>query len=766
MQGLIDTIKPKFQSNFHSFGQWLLYPQGWQVGTLDADNPIYAALAGLDSKPAIPGFNPGQSADTLYVTNGETTDYADTQAGTVAYTPELGEGTPGSGFVFPDDENLIQAEFEKTLPFSLSLARSAAHPDAPDSSTGINVKPFYLDQDEIDPQNGQQSLFDFKFSVSYGDPQEVRVLAKKSLGAVTLNYQVNGGAVQTGPTDEWTGGERYGPGHQDYYHVMRGTVTGTAPGDSVKVWFTGGGATSGSFTYHVQSDRSDTDRRVLIIAAEDYTGASQLPPGDTELTYLSWYTDALTANGIGFDVYDVDAQGRMAPDNLGVLSHYDAVIWYTGNDNVTREPGWGPGNASRLAMQELLEVRDYVNEGGRVLYTGQRAGQQYTTALGTQLYDPFENDRCRNADQTIRLPRCLALSGSGNSQGDPIEYTFGAAITSANGGIDPDSGDPFDISGLADPFSGIGWSLNGGNSARNQQVDASFIATGDFLKVTDPADKFPQFESSPVAEYLSGIAGPFDPHTGSSFMWSERSDEAYKRLSRTITVPAGGATISFWTSYNLELDFDYLIVEAHTVGQDDWTTLPDQNGHTSNDLSTDESCTGGWSNPADTANVLHPFLQHYQTFNEDGTCSNTGTTGEWNAANGSSSGWQQWQLDLSRYAGSQVEISITALSDWGLQQFPGVFVDDIVVSTGEGSTSFEDDPEPMDGWTVPGAPQDPEGIEEPNRNDWVRRGGLGIKEGAVVKTPDTLYMGFGFEGITGAKARNDVMKRSMDYLRR
>ena len=64
-------------------------------------------------------------------------------------------------------------------------------------------------------------------------------------------------------------------------------------------------------------------------------------------------------------------------------------------------------------------------------------------------------------------------------------------------------------------------------------------------------------------------------------MWSERADEGYKRLSRTITVPAGGATLSFWTSFNLELDFDYLIVEAHTVGQDDWTTLPDLNGHTS-----------------------------------------------------------------------------------------------------------------------------------------------------------------------------------------
>src|SRR3954468_6324037 len=30
MQGLIKRIKPRFQSNMHSFGPWLLYPQGWQ----------------------------------------------------------------------------------------------------------------------------------------------------------------------------------------------------------------------------------------------------------------------------------------------------------------------------------------------------------------------------------------------------------------------------------------------------------------------------------------------------------------------------------------------------------------------------------------------------------------------------------------------------------------------------------------------------------------------------------------------------------------
>ena len=143
-----------------------------------------------------------------------------------------------------------------------------------------------------------------------------------------------------------------------------------------------------------------------------------------------------------FDVYDVDVHGRTAPDNLGVLSHYDAVLWYTGDDVVTREPGWGPGNASRLAMQELLEVRDFVNQGGRVLYTGKAAGQQYTPGLGTQLYDPFENEQCGAVHPAIE-ERCLALLGSGNSQGDPIEYMFGAAITTANGGLDPETGDPF-----------------------------------------------------------------------------------------------------------------------------------------------------------------------------------------------------------------------------------------------------------------------------------------------------------------------------------
>src|SRR5207237_1949851 len=107
------------------------------------------------------GFDPGISSDELYVTNGETTDYADSHDGTIAYTPELEEGCPGCGFVFPDDEATIQAEFVKTLPFSLSLARTAPDPANPKSSLGTTVEPFYLSQKAVDQENSALSMSDF-----------------------------------------------------------------------------------------------------------------------------------------------------------------------------------------------------------------------------------------------------------------------------------------------------------------------------------------------------------------------------------------------------------------------------------------------------------------------------------------------------------------------------------------------------------------------------------------------------------------------------
>ena len=91
-----------------------------------------------------------------------------------------------------------------------------------------------------------------------------------------------------------------------------------------------------------------------------------------------------------------------------------------------------------------------------------------------------------------------------------------------------------------------------------------------------------------------------------------------------------------------------------------------------------------------------------------------------------------------------------------------MFVDDIEVSTGEGDTSFEG-PDPMAAGRSP-ALRGSAG-SRPNPNDFVRRA-AGFPEGAAVATDDTLYMGFGFEGITDAATRNALMGRAIDYLLR
>ena len=84
-------------------------------------------------------------------------------------------------------------------------------------------------------------------------------------------------------------------------------------------------------------------------------------------------------------------------------------------------------------------------------------------------------------------------------------------------------------------------------------------------------------------------------------------------------------------------------------------------------------------------------------------------------------------------------------------------MDQVEVSTGEGSTSFEDG---TAGWTVAGPPPG----SEPSFNDWIRTESVDLEEGAVVSTDDTLFFGFGFEGINGAEKRAVVMRRSIGYL--
>jgi hypothetical protein len=167
-------------------------------------------------------------------------------------------------------------------------------------------------------------------------------------------------------------------------------------------------------------------------------------------------------------------------------------------------------------------------------------------------------------------------------------------------------------------------------------------------------------------------------------------------------------------------------------------------GHTTQ--ATGSSCAQGWRD-------IHPFLTHYQ----GADCSPTGTTGSWHAATGASGGWVPWTVDLSSFAGKMVELSISYVSDWGFQGL-GVFLDDVTV-TANGSpvaaTSFEAG---LDGWTIAG----PAPGSVASSTDWTRSQ-LAFEEGAVVATKDTIYTGYGLEGLSLA-ARNDFVKRSLKQL--
>ena len=747
---LVRRVDFAWNKNDHTFGQLLLYPFGWQVDTHAADEPIFTALAGRDDdNPGIPTFDPDLGAE-LYTTNGDTNDHLYDKYRTISYTPEGTGGTnTGSGFIFQDVEADVQAEFERHVQFALDLARSAKDPAHPVGHLNNDIPMFEVDS----------------FSVSYGSPQTVQVNAHRDVEDIELHYRINGGREREADTSEWRGGEIYGDKGDYFYRRLRGKISGARPGDSVKVWFEGevddhhghghhkgkghghaDDVESESFTY---TQRSDSNARVLILSAEDYTGNSAFPPYPSTAGpfYLDYYQAALAANGIRSDVWNVDAEGRTAPHPLGVLSHYDAVVWYTGNDNVTRATAQ-PGVSGKEAHDTTMAVRDFMNEGGRLLYTGSMAGRAYDLTEYPQEGLPLST--CDGNLATTDGGKCQPLSN------DFLQYWLGSYVRSDAGGLRED-GTVFPVLGLADPLAGLRLELNGADSAGNQAAEPVFIGTGTHLVTSSilKPDIYPQFESFEAADWEIPGEKPFDPRTGDWSAYSQNSNQGYKRLMRTITDPR---ELRFWTSYNTEPEWDFVFVEVHTVGQDNWTTLPDQNNHT-HQIPVGESCEAGWQNE------LHHQLRYYMNDPSPaaGDCVPTGSqgtpAGAWHAASGNSGGWQEWAIDLSAYAGQQVEVSISFATDWATTTTPGVLVDDITVTTGSGSesTSFETD---LGGWTVPGGPAAGPSI---NTNDWIRSQKI-FEDAAITGTDDSLFYGFGLEGVNGASNRSTLMGRSMAYL--
>ena len=429
---LMARVGFEFLVNYHSASESVLYGTYWQVATPTPDDALYEAIAGDNATPAVPGYGSGLSAD-LYTGNGILDEHAHLTYGTLGLLVEMSTCQTVSAsdptdtwepagctnaFLFPDDEALIEAEFRKNVPFALATAQSAADPADPVTVTGRQAPEFVVDS----------------FDVSYGDPQTVAVTARRDQHNQRLEYRVNGGRTRRAHVGEWKGGERYGDERDRYYAELRGKVTGTRPGDSVEVWFTarrdGRHVESEHFTYKVASD-SNAD--ALILASEDYTGVNPTyPAGTAAPKYADEYAAALDANGITHATWDVDAQG--VPHPLGVLSHFDVVVWETGDDRLVQDPEdaltdtflFGPLPDIAVAERQqylTIALRDYLNEGGKLVHAGENT--QYFGLLGRSLGGIYYGlDGAPDQDCVITsdfLSDCLLLSD------DFAQYYLGAA---------------------------------------------------------------------------------------------------------------------------------------------------------------------------------------------------------------------------------------------------------------------------------------------------------------------------------------------------
>jgi hypothetical protein len=753
---LFAEITPQFFINYHSAAELLLHGIGWQVATPSPDDVLYEAMVGDDAQPAVPGYDPDISAE-LYTTNGDIDSHMQEAYGTLGFTPEMSTclAAVGSvpdddwteedcadnlqGFDFPDSEQLIQAEFAKNVPFALAVAESALDPDDPVSVVGRDAEDFRVDS----------------FSVSHGDPQPVAVTAKRALKSKKLLYSINGGRAVQASVAEWDGGERYGFENDDYYAEYRGVVEGAKPGDSVEVWFTGvasandlpegekaGPRESTHFTYTVAQD---TGNSVLVIANEDYTGArnAQEPAQADGPKYVDEHVEALEANGVTPDVWDVDTNG--VPHDLGVLSHYDAVLWYLGDNRLTQDEedlitsyfGTPLPNLAVAERQQYLTmaVRDFLNEGGKVAYDGETTayyglGASNFGGIWYGLDGAPEEDCAVTSDP---FSDCLLLAD------DFTQYWMGA-YGRQNAGAQTGT------EGIAPPLDGVTLDFGGPATVDNPVNEAgAFVVTSDVL----PVDEFPQFASEGAAEYPD----PFAAVEGDWAAAAGHVDDGYQRLGRTYDLtglttadaPAFEAQIAFDT----EEGYDNVIVEARPAGAGDdaWTTLPEAGGATSPAVPTE--CEAGFLLD------LHPWLLHYLT--PGNPCTTPGESGDWNALTGSSL-WIPVSYDLSAYAGSQVEVVVSYVTDPATGGL-GAIIDDTKLVTTAGESQAEGFEESLGAWQVLGAP---EGSPE-NLSDWERSDGL-AELASVTATEDTLLFGFGLEQLATDEERAEAVGRILDHF--
>jgi bacillopeptidase F (M6 metalloprotease family) len=173
---------------------------------------------------------------------------------------------------------------------------------------------------------------------------------------------------------------------------------------------------------------------------------------------------------------------------------------------------------------------------------------------------------------------------------------------------------------------------------------------------------------------------PEDAYSGEFAFWSNKGDESNMRLTREFDFSgvSGPIELTFRTWYDLEVDYDYLYLEAAADGQH-WQILTTPSG-TADDPSGNSY---GWG------------------------------------YNGVSDEWIEESVDLSQFAGKRVQLRFEYVTDAAVNG-EGFLLDDVSVAAVDYFADFESD---AGGWVADGFARVKNELPQTFRLALVRRGG-------------------------------------------
>lgn len=157
-----------------------------------------------------------------------------------------------------------------------------------------------------------------------------------------------------------------------------------------------------------------------------------------------------------------------------------------------------------------------------------------------------------------------------------------------------------------------------------------------------------------------------DAHSGEYAFWSNKGEESDMTLTRSFdfTQHSGPLTLTYWTWYDLEVDFDYAYLLASTGGET-WEILQPPSGTSSNPT----GANFGW-----------------------------GYNGVSGGSGRSTPVWIEERVDISRFAGKQVQLRFEYITDAAVHG-EGLLVDDVAIPEIGYFSDFEQD---EGGWEASG----------------------------------------------------------------